>query len=94
MAKATPSEQIEVHVFSVSNKGSLVVLGLASGAIEVERGSHADLTKVRSGAQVIVEVSVANKTKLEAGNTVRGKFVGIKQQEAPAAPRGSDGHNS
>ena len=93
--KATPpNEQIEVHVFSVSNKGSLVILGQASGAIELERGSHPDLSRVKAGTEVTIEISVANKRKLDAGNTVRGKFIGIKQQEAVSAPRGSDGQNS
>lgn len=93
MAKATP-EQIDVLVSSVSNKGSFVILGLTTGAIEVERGSHADLQKIRAGVEVTIELSVANKEKLKAGNTVRGTFIGVKQQAETPAPRGSDGHNS
>lgn len=94
MAKATPPEQMEVFVAGVSTKANFVVLGLTSGAVEVERGSHEDLAKVKSGTEVIIEVTAAAKKKLDTGNTVRGKLIGIKVQEQVPAPRGSDGHNS
>jgi len=88
-------EQLEVAVSSVASKGNITTLGLASGAIEVNRGgAPTDLSKVRAGNTIVVEVTSVNLERLQAGNTVSGKFIRIKAQKSSAAPRGSDSRNS
>lgn len=81
-------------VTSVTTRGDLVLLGLPSGQVEIEKGSHADLPKVKAGTTVEVNVNKKNQQRLHAGNAVAGTFIGIVVTPASTMPRTSDSNNS
>lgn len=78
--------EIEVAVASISQRGNLVVFGLQNGAVEIEKGSHADLARVQAGTSLKVKVGLAERKKLESGNAVPAQFLGVVVAASAAVP--------
>lgn len=90
-----PLESVTLEVLSVSARGDRIVLGMQKGSVEVEKGSHPDLKKLKAPVKINVSLSSSNKTKLGKGETVDGKFEGVFVEPTPvAAPRSSDSRGS